>query len=486
MNKPNTSAALTPEQEKDINEDIRWAKINEDVLRSMENPRIGYWIAVAVCLGLLSLAVIAEIWQYKHGMGEANLNWPQMWGLYIGTFIFWIGMSHSGTLLSAILHIIHADWRKPIYRFAEAMTTFTLMTAMLFPVIHLGRVWNMYWVLPYFSDRGIWPNFRSPLLWDAFAITTYLTASSLFLFMGSIPDLAIVRDAARGWRKKLYSVLALGWRGDDRQWRNFRIAYLVMACFLIPLAVSVHSIVASDFAMSIMPGWHITSFPPYFVAGALYSGCAGIITLFVLLRYFFRFEAYMTIPILDKTCKLTFAIAMVWTYLTLIEFASVWYGHNPVEKELLLSKLTLDGPYSIWFWQMLFCGAILPFSMAFERVRRSIPLMFVISILLNYGMWLERWMIVSPTLSQGYHPFAFHVIWPSWVQWFIVAGSFGWFGLLFLIFVKVIPSVSMYEVKEMIYHRRHLAHKDLAPVMHSRSASDSRRPAGSPPGLEGA
>jgi hypothetical protein len=244
--------------------------------------------------------------------------------------------------------------------------------------------------------------------------------------------------------------------------------------------------VASDFAMSIMPGWHITSFPPYFVAGALYSGCAGIITLFVLLRYFFRFEAYMTIPILDKTCKLTFAIAMVWTYLTLIEFASVWYGHNPVDKELLLSKLTLDGPYSIWFWQMLFCGAILPFSMAFERVRRSIPLMFVISILLNYGMWLERWMIVSPTLSQGYHPFAFHVIWPSWVQWFIVAGSFGWFGLLFLIFVKVIPSVSMYEVKEMIYHRRHLAHKDLAPVMHSRSASDSRRPAGSPPGLEGA
>ncbi|MDR2878093.1 MAG: polysulfide reductase NrfD [Chromatiales bacterium] len=492
MNNLNTNAALTPEQEKDINEDIRWAKINEDVLHSMESPRGAYWLSIIVCLALLSLAVIAEIHQYLYGLGEANLNWPHMWGLYIATFIFWIGMSHSGTLLSAILHIIHADWRKPIYRFAEAMTTFTLLTAMLFPVIHLGRVWNMYWVLPYFSDRGIWPNFRSPLLWDAFAISTYLTSSALFLFMGSIPDLAIVRDSARGWRKKLYAVLALGWRGDDRQWRNFRVAYLVLACFLIPLAVSVHSIVASDFAMSIMPGWHITSFPPYFVAGALYSGCAGIITLFVLLRYFFRFEAYMTIPILEKTCKLTFAIGMVWTYLTFIEFASVWYGHNAVDKELLLSKFS--GPYSIWFWQMLFCGSVLPFMLAVERFRRSIPIMFVVSILLNYGMWLERWMIVAPTLSQGYEPFAFHVIFPSWVQWFIVAGSFGWFGLLFLIFVKVIPSVSMYEVKEMIYHRRHLAHKDLSTVMHSRSASaggnaaaaaDPRRTPGTP-GLEGA
>lgn len=484
MTNTNTTAVLTPEQEKDINEDIRWAKINEDVLRSMENPRMGYWVSVAVCLGLLGIGLAAEIHQYQVGMGLAK-NWPHMWNLYIATFIFWIGMSHSGTLLSAILHIIHADWRKPIYRFAEAMTTFTLMTAMLFPVIHLGRLWNMYWVLPYFSDRGIWPNFRSPLLWDAFAISTYLTASSLFLFMGSIPDLAIVRDTARGWRKKLYSVLALGWRGDDRQWRNFRIAYLVMACFLIPLAVSVHSIVASDFAMSIMPGWHITSFPPYFVAGALYSGCAGIITLFVLLRYYFRFEAYMTIPILEKTCKLTFAIAMVWSYLTYIEFASVWYGHNAVDKELLIDKFT--GPYAVWFWQMLICGSVLPFMLAVERFRRSIPIMFVVSILLNYGMWLERWMIVSPTLAQGYHPFAFDVFWPTWTSLAIVLGSFGWFGLLFLVFVKVIPSVSMYEVKEMIAHRRHLAQKDLAPVMHSRggSAAAARRP-DAPPGFEGA
>ena len=452
-------------------EDIKWAQINKDVLRSMEHPRIGYWITVIGCLFLISLAVYAETYQYNTGMGVANLNWPHMWDLYISTFIFWIGMSHSGTLLSAILHITHAHWRKPVYRFAEAMTTFTLMTAGLFPIIHIGRLWNMYWVLPYYSDRGIWPNFRSPLVWDAFAITTYLTSSALFLYVGMIPDLAICRDNAKGWRKKLYTWLSLGWRGDDRQWRNFRKTYLIMACFLIPLAVSVHSIVASDFAVSIMPGWHVTSFPPYFVAGALYSGCAAIITLFIQMRYFFRFDQYMTISILEKICKLTFVIAMVWTYLNLVEFASIWYGHDEVSKELLLAKFY--GPYAPLFWMMIFCGSVVPFALAFEKLRRSLLTMFVVSLLLNLGMFLERWMIVAPTLSLSYHPFAHDVMWPSWVEWFIVAGSFGWFGLLFLIFVKVFPSVSMYEVKEMVFHRRHLVrrhlvNKRIADVMNKR------------------
>jgi len=476
---------------KDINEDIKWAQINKDVLKSMENPRMGYWIAVLACLAMIACAVAAEIYQYQNGMGYANLNWPHMWDLYIATFIFWIGMSHSGTLLSAILHIIHADWRKPIYRFAEAMTTFSLMTAGLFPVIHLGRLWNMYWVLPYVTDRGIWPNFRSPLVWDAFAISTYLTSSAVFLFIGMIPDLAICRDNARGWRKKLYTALSLGWRGDDRQWRNFRRTYLVMACFLIPLAVSVHSIVSSDFAMSIMPGWHVTTFPPYFVAGALYSGCAAIITLFVLLRYFFRFEEYMTISVLEKTCKLTFAIAMVWTYLNCIEFASVWYGHDVSNKEVLLAKFY--GPYAPYFWMMIFCGSVLPFVFAFRKLRRHIPTMFVLSLFLNLGMWLERWMIVTPTLSGGYHPIAFDTMWPSMIQWAIVFGSFGWFGLLFLVFVKVFPSVSMYEVKEMVYHRRALAGKDPDTVLHTRtddtgkSSPSGGSPSGSgTPGLEGA
>lgn len=468
---------------RDINEDIKWAKINTDILRSLENPRMGYWLSVGVCLALLGLGITSEIHQYTTGMGPANLNWPHMWDMYIASFIFWIGMSHSGTLLSAILHIIQSDWRKPIYRFAEAMTTFTLLTAGLFPVIHAGRLWNIYWTLPYYSDRGVWPNFRSPLIWDAFAVFTYLTSSALFLFIGMIPDLAICRDNAKGWRKKLYTVLSLGWRGDDRQWRNFRKTYLLMACYLIPLAVSVHSIVSSDFAMSIMPGWHVTTFPPYFVAGALYSGCAGIITLFVLLRYYFRWEDYMTIPILEKVCKLTFAIAMVWTYLNAIEFSAVWYGHDVAAKEILIAKFT--GPYSWIFLSMLFLGSVLPFTLAFEKLRRNIRIMFVVSILLNVGMFFERWMIVAPTLAQAYHPIAWDVMWGSWVEWGIVAGSFGWFGLLFLVFVKVFPSVSMYEVKEMVFHRRQLANKDVAEVMHRREG-DPKSATGSRPGLEGA
>jgi molybdopterin-containing oxidoreductase family membrane subunit len=468
--------------EKDINEEIKWAQINTDILQSLQNPRKAYWLAVAVCIAMLACAVVAEVYQYQTGLGVADLNRPHMWGLYIATFIFWIGMSHSGTLLSAILHIIHADWRKPIYRFAEAMTTFSLMTAGFFPMIHLGRMWNLYWVIPYVTDRGIWPNFRSPLVWDAFAITTYLTSSALFLFIGMIPDLAICRDNVTGWRKTLYTVLSLGWQGTDRQWRHFRKTYMLMACFLIPLAVSVHSIVSSDFAMSIMPGWHVTSFPPYFVAGALYSGCAAIITLFILLRYFFRLEEYMTVALMEKTCKLTFAIAMVWTYLNLVEFGATWYGHDPVAKEVLISKFV--GPFAPYFWAMMFFGSVLPFALAFEKLRRHMATMMVVSILLNVGMWLERWMIVGPTLSHAYAPEAWNFMWPSIVQWAIVFGSFGWFGLLFLIFVKVFPCVSMYEVKEMVFHRRREAHAEVAEKFHRRAA-DVQQATGRP-SVEGA
>lgn len=445
-------------KEKDIREDIAWAQINKDVLRSLEKPRPVYWVLFGLALSMFLVGVGCEIYQYQTGMGVANMNNPHMWGLYIATFIFWIGMSHSGTLLSAILHLMHADWRKPIYRFAEAMTTFSLMTAGLFVMVHLGRLWQFYYALPYPNDRWTWPNFQSPLLWDAMAIFTYLTSSIIFLYIGAIPDFAICRDNAKGWRKNFYTILALGWMGTDRQWRNFRITYLTVACFLIPLAVSVHSIVASDFAMSQQPGWHVTSFPPYFVAGALYSGCAAIITLFIVLRYTFRFEEYMTMPILDKVARLTFAIAMVWTYLNLIEFASVWYGHDSYSKDLLIQKAT--GPYAPFWWTMIVCGSIVPFALAIKKFRSSLTIMFIVSLLLNLGMWLERWMIVAPTYSHGYYPWTWdHFQWPSFVQWGMVFGSFGWFGMLFMIFTKLVPSVSMYEVKEMVYHRT-LANKE--------------------------
>lgn len=474
-------------QDKIIDENLKWSQINDDLIRTLNAPGPKWWITFAVCVAMIACAVAAEIYQYRVGMGAAGLNNPHMWDMYIATFVFWIGMSHAGTLLSAILHIIHAQWRKPIYRFAEAMTTFSLMTAGFFPMIHLGRVWNLYWVLPYVSDRGIWPNFRSPLVWDAFAISTYLSASALFLVIGMIPDMAILRDHCKGWRKKVYGILALGWRGDDRQWRNFRKTYMLMACFLIPLAISVHSIVSSDFSMSIMPGWHVTTFPPYFVAGALYSGCAAIMTLFVVLRYFYKWEEYMTLNIMEKTCKLTFAIAMVWTYLNLIEFASTWYGHNMYDKELLIDKAT--GPYAVVFWTMLFCGSVAPFALAFQKLRRHMPTMFVVSLVLQLGMFVERWMIVAPTLAMSHQPHQWDVLWGTVVEWAIVFGSFGWFSLLFLVFCKFFPAMSMYEVKELQLHLKHEIEeekREAEELAKKRAAQGGTQPVGGSPGLEGA
>jgi len=474
-------------EDKVIDENLKWSQINHDLIRTMETPGKMWWTAVLVCVAMVAVAVAAEIYQYRHGLGSVGLNNPHMWDMYIATFVFWIGMSHAGTLLSAILHIIHAQWRKPIYRFAEAMTTFSLMTAGFFPMIHLGRVWNLYWVLPYVSDRGIWPNFRSPLVWDAFAISTYLSASALFLTIGMIPDMAVLRDHTKGWRKKVYGILALGWRGDDRQWRNFRRTYMLMACFLIPLAISVHSIVSSDFAMSIMPGWHITTFPPYFVAGALYSGCAAIMTLFIILRYFYRWEEYMTKNIMEKTCKLTFAIAMVWTYLNLIEFSATWYGHNMYDKELLIDKAT--GAYAPIFWTMIFAGMVAPFALVFQSWRRHMPTMFVVSIILQIGMFVERWMIVAPTLAMSHAPHQWDVLWGSVIEWGIVFGSFGWFSLLFLLFCKFLPAISTYEVKELCFHLKHeIAEekREAEQKAKSSSAAGSQQPVSGSPGLEGA
>ncbi|MDQ6950700.1 MAG: NrfD/PsrC family molybdoenzyme membrane anchor subunit [Mariprofundales bacterium] len=401
---------------------------------------------------MVLVGVGAEKYQYDNGLGVALMNRPHYWQLYISNFVFWIGMSHSGTLLSAILLLTKADWRKPIYRFAEAMTLFSILTAALFPIIHLGRIWDLYWVMPYPNERTIWPNFRSPLLWDAAAITTYATSSALFLYVGMIPDMAICRDNATGWRKPLYTALSLGWMGRAREWMAFRKTYVIVACFLVPLAVSVHSIVASDFAMSIVPDWHITSFPPYFVAGALYSGCAAIITLFVMLRYLFRFEAYMTEEIMEKIAKLTFAIALVWNFLNLGEYVSIWYSNDMFEKEVLIQKFI--GPYAPVVWGMLICAMIAPFAMAFQKVRRSMWGMFWLSIVLQLGMWLERFQIVSPPLASNHEPWTWSVVWPGTIQLTITAASFAWFTMLFLLFCKVFPSISMYEVKEMAFHRR--------------------------------
>ncbi len=429
--------------------EARWVRVRQRVLASLARPGRAYWVAFACFFLLAVLGIACEAWQYDIGLGVARFDNPHMWQLYVASFIFWIGMSHSGTLLSAILHIIQAEWRKPVYRFAEAMTVFSLLTAFIFIFLHVGRPWELYYGLPYPNERALWPSFQSPLIWDAMAIATYFLSSIVFLYIGCIPDFALCRDHTTGWRARFYAALALDWAGTARQWRNFRVTYLTIACFLIPLAVSVHSIVATDFAVSQQPGWHITSFPPYFVAGALYSGCAAIITLFIILRYFFGYEEYLTLPILRKTVRLTFAIAMVWTYLNAVEFASVWYSHDQAAKDVLILKAT--GSYAPFWWAMIFCGSVLPFSLIVRRWQTSIPIMFAVSLLLNAGMWLERWMIVTPTLAEDHYPWLWNPSqWPGPVQWGIVAGSFGFFGLMLMIFFKLVPSVSMHEVIPLV------------------------------------
>jgi Ni/Fe-hydrogenase subunit HybB-like protein len=440
-------------REGDIGGSPAWGRVTPIVLKSLGRPGIAYWIVFAAMFGLACVGIACETYQYRVGLGVGNFDNPHMWALYVATFIFWIGMSHSGTLLSAILHLTQAEWRKPVYRFAEAMTVFSLLTAFIFIFIHVGRPWELYYGLPYPNERLLWPSFQSPLIWDGMAIITYFLSSILFLYIGCIPDFAICRDNTTGWRAGFYRALALDWSGTDRQWRNFRVTYLTVACLLIPLAVSVHSVVATDFAVSQQPGWHVTSFPPYFVAGALYSGCAAIITLFVILRYVFGFEEYLTRPILRKIARLTFAIAMIWTYLNCIEFASVWYSHDQAAKDVLIQKAT--GPYAPFWWTMIFCGSIVPFALTVRRWQIRIPIMFAVSLLLNFGMWLERWMIISPTLAHDFYPWTWdHDQWPSIIQWGNVAGSFGFFCLMLMIFFKFVPSLSMHEMINFVMKDR--------------------------------
>ena len=446
-------------QEEDTAQRPAWVRVRLAVLKSLQQTGAAYWAMFALMFGIMLFGFGCEAYQYNEGLGVGNFNNPNMWQLYVATFIFWIGMSHSGTLLSAILHIIHAEWRRPLYRFAEAMTVFSLLTAFIFIFVHVGRPWELYYGIPYPNERMLWPSWQSPLIWDAMAILTYFLSSILFLYIGCIPDFAICRDNTTGWRARFYAGLALDWTGTDRQWRNFRMTYLTVACFLIPLAVSVHSIVATDFAVSQQPGWHITSFPPYFVAGALYSGCAAIITLFIILRHVFNFQEYLTLPILRKTVRLTFAIAMVWTYLNCVEFASVWYSPDQAPKAVLIQKAT--GQYAAFWWAMIFCGSVVPFALTVRRWQVSIPVMFAVSLLLNFGMWLERWMIVSPTLAHDYYPWTWSQNqWPGMYQWGIVAGSFGFFCLMLLIFFKLVPSVSMHEVIPMVLPERNAAARD--------------------------
>jgi len=423
-----------------------YAKVNEDVVRTLTRTGAGYYWALAGALALsLGGFLLPWILQLRQGLWLAGMNQPNMWGTYLANFIFWIGLSHSGTLLSAILHITHSPWRRTIYRSAEAMTLFSLITAALFVLVHLGRPWFVHWALPYPNQMELWPNFRSPLLFDVTAIFTYMIASATFLYVGAIPDFAAVRDRVGGWRKPFYTLLSLGWRGSDGEWQRLGRAYTFFAVLIIPLAVSVHSIVSWDFAMAIVPGFHQTLFAPYFVVGAIYSGSAGIVTLMYLLRRQLALEDYITIRHFDHLGKLLLALSLAWSYINLLELFTGWYGGSPFELESLRYKLT--GPYGWLYWSMWLCCGAAPLLLILARVRHSFGGMLLLSLLINFGMYSERFLIVATGLARQYLPASWDTYVPSGYEIAILFGSLGNFVVLFLLFVKLVPSVSIYEVK---------------------------------------
>ena len=429
-------------------------QVNDELLSSMRPPT-WRWYGLAFFLGaVVAWGLSAFTYQVMTDLSVTGLDRPVMWGLYIVNFVFWVGLSHSGTMVSAILRLSQANWRRPILRAAEAMTVFSITVAGLFPIIHLGRNWVVYYFMPYPNQRGLWPNFRSALLWDMTAITTYIIGSSLFLYLGMLPDLAVVRDRSTGWKKKVYAVLAMGWRGTAREWVIFRQASTLMAALIIPVAVSVHSIVAWDFAVTVVPGWHSTIFPPYFVIGAITSGVAAVITLMIIIRRLFHLEDYLTPQHFDNMGKLLLVICLLWSYAYFVEVQTTWYAHEPIEWEVWRF---MAGKYTPLLILMLIGNSVLPVTaLCFKKVRRSIKAMLVITVLVNVSMFIERYLIIEPALSHKNMPFVWGTYSPSWVELSITAGAFAGFALMYTLFAKYFPMVAVTDVRELGIRHAHV------------------------------
>ncbi len=426
-----------------------YGQVNKDLLRLLGKPGRAYFLFLAGTLAAVGLGAFCWGVQVILGIGMSGLTNPVGWGAYITTFVFWVGIAHSGTLISAVLYLFRARWRQSIYRAAEAMTVFAVLTAGLFPIIHLGRPWIFYYLLPYPNQRQLWPNFRSPLLWDVFAVGTYLTVSATFFLIGMIPDIAAARDATTvPWRKKLYTILSFGWRGTSNEWKHFTRAYLYLAALATPLVLSVHSVVSWDFAMSIVPGWHTTIFAPYFVAGAIFSGLAMVLTLIIPIRKIFGLEAYFTERHLDAMGKMILVTGMTVFYAYLTEYFIAWYSVETPERAAFWWRAFGDYWWATWI--MLTCNGIIPMLLWSRKVRTSLPAMFVITIFINIGMWFERFVIIVVSLAHEYEPWQWRAYQPSWVEMGILIGSFGWFMTFFLLFLRILPAVSIAELKEVI------------------------------------
>ena len=422
------------------------SEINQAVLQPMLRTGWGFWLLVAFLSVLVLWGVFAWGYLIYWGMGTAGINRPVYWGFFIATFVFWVGISHAGTMISAVLRLLKADWRRPITRGAEAMTAFALMMAGLFPFIHLGRVWKFYWMLPYPNNRFMWPNFQSPLMWDLVAIFTYLIGSTLYLYLALIPDLAMARDHTGRWRQKLYRVLSFGWRGTEAEWHKLHRALSIFSVAIIPIFLSVHSIVAWDFAVTIQPRWHSTIFAPYFVVGAVYSGLAALALILVIVRKGMKLQEFLRAEHFDALGKLVMIAGMAWVYFWFAGFIVEWYGNEPVTRELIREEIS--GSLAPLFYLQMSANLIPIAMLVFKKVRTTPWLLLLASILVNVGMYTERVLIVIGSLQRNFMPFNWGDYRPTWVEVSIVVMTFAGFTLLYTLFSRVFPYVPVWEIKE--------------------------------------
>src|SRR5580704_10484911 len=410
----------------------------------------GFWGLFLFCAALTGLLLVAVTVTLFVGIGAWGNNIPVGWAFGIINFVWWIGIGHAGTLISAILLLFLQQWRTSINRFAEAMTLFAVVCAGLFPVLHLGRPWFAYWLFPYPATMGVWPQFRSPLTWDVFAVSTYLTVSFLFWYLGLVPDLATLRDASPTRRRRIvYGIFALGWRGSARQWRDYRAAYLLLAGLATPLVVSVHTIVSWDFAVSILPGWHSTIFPPYFVAGAVFSGFALVLTLIIPARRAFGLGRVITLRHIENMTKVLLVTGWMVTYGYLLEAFMAWYSGDAFELGALAARAF--GPYAPFFWLLVVCNCLVPQTFWSKRLRTNLAWVWIASVLINVGMWLERFVIIVVSLHRDFVPSSWRMYSPTWVDLSLFAGTVGLFGSCFLLFLRLVPSVSTTEVRELAH-----------------------------------
>ena len=427
-----------------------------------KDTRPGWWLLLLIGLGGTGMLFSCIAITVAKGIGMWGNNIPVAWAFGIINFVWWIGIGHAGTLISAILLLFQQKWRTSINRFAEAMTLFAVMQAAIFPVLHTGRPWfALYWLFPYPSLNKIWPQFKSPLMWDVFAVSTYFITSLLFWYLGLIPDLASLRDSSTSKRRRIvYGIFALGWRGSARHWHHYKIAYLLLAGLATPLVLSVHTIVSWDFALSILPGWHTTIFPPYFVAGAVFSGFAMVMTLMIPARKFMGLQHVVTLRHLEAMAKVMLLTGLIVTYGYAMEHFAAWYSDNPYEGHVFFFTRP-RGPYAWAYFTQMFCNVVVPQMFWFKRARQNIALLWIGSVLVNVGMWFERFNIIVTSLHQDFIPSNWKMYYPTWVDLSLLAGTICFFGTLFLLFLKFVPAVAISEVKEL-RHELRVSHESIS------------------------